>query len=123
MIHRLSLPAHGSTPLVLPRCELEGFCFPEPPLEYRILRNGRPICDWRDGDSEFHDLQRNNLTAWHERGTSFPYDDPPQLTNHVTFGLSPNGLTVETRGLIGNPSMLIWLRPGSYSEAGSCDSK
>jgi len=125
MTSRIHLPATGITLLDLrglfgPRVELEGFSFGEPPIEYRFCRHGRPICDWRRGDAEFHDLQRVRLTTWHERGTGFAYTDPPQETDHVTFGLSPDGLTLETRGLLGNPSVLIYLRPGTFPESGTC---
>jgi hypothetical protein len=125
MTLRIPLQATGSTSIDLreqfgPRVELQGFSFGEPPIEFRFCRRGHPICDWRRGDSEYHDLQRGSLTTWHERGTGFAYTDPAQDTDHVTFGLSPDGLTLETRGLLGAPSVLIDLRPGSYPESGTC---
>ncbi len=121
MTLHLCAPANGVFSLdirekVSPRVEIEGYCFFEPPVEYRFCRDGAPICDWRPGDTEFHDLQRGQLSWWMERGTGFLYEDKPQQTDHVTFGLSPAGLTLETRGLIGNPSFLINLRPGTFPE-------
>lgn len=121
MTLHLSAAANGVLSLnirekVGPRVEIQGYYFFEPPIEYRFCRDDAPICDWRPGDTEYHDLQRGQLSWWMERGTGFLYEDKPQKTDHVTFGLSPVGLTLETRGLIGNPSILIYLRPGTFPE-------
>lgn len=106
-----------------PRVELEAFTFVnDPPAEFRFCRDGIPLCDWNPGDRDFHDLQRNRLETWTERDGEIRYTDPPQPTDHVTFGLSPRGLTLETRSLIGSPLLLVWLRQGTFSESGSCAS-
>ena len=117
-------PASGTMSLDLrsqfgPRVELEMFNFIETPEEFRLCRDGKPICGWRPGDRELHDLQRTHLPVWRERNTGFEYSDPPQETDHVTFGLSPVGLTLETNGLIGTPRMIVNLRPGTFPES-SC---
>jgi hypothetical protein len=124
---RISIPHNGATSIDIrgqfgPRVEIQGYNFIEPPIEYRFCRNGKPICDWRPGYTDFHDLQRGPLPRWWERGTDFLYEDPdpPHQQGHVTFGLSPVGLFIETRGLAGTPSVWIELRPGTYPEAGSC---
>ncbi len=122
-----SIAHRGSTSLDIrgqfgPRVEIQGYSFIESPIEYRFCRNDKPICDWRQGDNEFHDLQRGALSWWMERGTGFLYNDPnpAHQPGHVTFGLSPIGLTIETCGLVGNPSVWIELRPGTYPETGHC---
>lgn len=100
--------------------ELEMFCFLQPPVEYRLCRDGQPICDWRDGEDRHHDLQRNALTTWRERESGAPYTDPPHRTDHRTFGVLSKGLTMESTGLCGTMRLMVWVRQGTYPEAGSC---
>ena len=125
MILTLHPPATGVLSLDLrdkygPRVEFEAFSFVSgPPAEFRFCRNGHPICAWYPGDRLFHDLQRSRLTTWRERDGVVLYTDPPQPTKHITFGLSPNGLAIETRGRTVSPLLHVWHRPGTFSETGS----
>ncbi len=66
MITTLYGPANGILSLDLReqfglRVEFEAYNFIMPPIEYRFCRDSEPICKWRRGDTEFHDLQRTHL--------------------------------------------------------------
>jgi hypothetical protein len=96
------------------RFELEAKWGPRVELEAIEFLNGAPI-DWRIGNDPivpglrthchpmmrgFHDLQRPIRTGG-------------------TRGLPASNLELETRG-IGDATLLVWLRPGTYPESGAC---
>lgn len=74
--------------------ELEGFEFIEPPIDFRVVRDGSPITEWERCDSEYHTLLRPRLGG--------------------TCGLSAQGLTIQTRGLCGRFTLLVWRREGTF---------
>lgn len=89
--------AYGSTVQVDQPGEIEGYQFINPPVEFRLLRTGRPITEWGPCDTDYHSLLR------------------PVVANETlrTRGLEASGLGIETRGLCGNFILLIWRREGT----------
>lgn len=86
--------AYGDTIVLSVEGEIEGFQFIPPPLEYRFVRRGEPEVEWTTADSDFQSLLRPVIEGSAAR----------------TRGLRAEGLTVETRGLCGRFTLLIWPR-------------
>jgi hypothetical protein len=82
---RLSLDMEG---------ELEGFQFVSPAVEFRLARDGSPLGEWQECDTEYHTLQRPCLGG--------------------TCGLTAKGLAMEIRGLCGRFILLVWRREGTF---------
>jgi hypothetical protein len=84
----------GSTVNLEREGEIQGYELLGPPIEYRLLRDGSPISEWTPGVSGFISLLR------------------PVVSDNVvgTRGLEAAGLAIETRGLAGNFTLLVWTR-------------
>jgi hypothetical protein len=111
------------------RVEIDHLSFGTPPIEFRLLRNGKPITNWVKGTEESHDLQRDCLfSRWTEYfGRHTPkdpliFDDPPHRHDILTSGLLTTGLAVETRADLMNSefSLLVRLREFTYPAKGDC---
>jgi len=89
---------YGSTVQIDHPGEIEGYQFISPPLEFRLLRTGSPITEWEPCDADYHSMLR------------------PVIANETlrTRGLEAGGLSVETRGLCGDFTLLIWRREGTF---------
>lgn len=74
--------------------ELEGFQFVNPPIEFRLIRDGSPFTEWQVCDTEYHTPQRPRVGG--------------------TCGLEAKGLAIETRGLCRRFTLLIWRRDGTF---------
>jgi hypothetical protein len=74
--------------------EIQGYEFVEPPIEYRFLRAGSPISDWTSPVPGFISLLRPVIV-----------DAAVQ-----TRGLAAKNLAIETRGLAGTFTLLVWPR-------------
>jgi len=74
--------------------ELLGYEFVESPPEFRFVRAGVPISDWTIPMPKYVSLQ-----------------SPVVINSSVrTRGLDSTSLMVETRGLSGRFTLLVWLR-------------
>jgi len=85
---------YGSTVDLNGSGEIQGYEFLQPPIEYRFLRAGSPISDWLVPDPRFISLLRsvcNNGTVG-------------------TRGLNRKDLAIQTRGLAGMFTLLVWPR-------------
>jgi len=100
--------------------EIDHLCFTAAPAEFRILRNGIGITLWHSGDTTTHNLQRTGLMQWGEsqsRGHDpLQFFDRPHRRDVMTFGILTKGLALETRGLVGNFSLLVWPREGTFPQ-------
>jgi hypothetical protein len=85
---------HGSTVELHRDGEIQGYEFLSPPIEYRFLRARSPISEWTSGVSGFISLLR-----------------PVVIDGAIaTGGLDARRLAIETRGLAGTFTLLIWPR-------------
>jgi hypothetical protein len=82
-------------------------------LEAIEFMNGAPI-DWRIGN----DPLRAGLHAGHPAMRGF-HDLQRAGLSGGTRGLPAANLELETRG-IGDATVHVWLRPGTYPETGNC---
>jgi hypothetical protein len=94
------------------RFELEAKWGPRVELEAIEFLNGAPI-DWRIGN----DPVRPGLHTG--RGIPGFHDLQRPIRTGGTRGLPAASLDLETRG-IGDATLLVWLRPGTYPETGHC---
>jgi hypothetical protein len=74
--------------------EIQGYEFIEPPIEYRFIRAGVPVCDWKSPESGFVSLLLPVVVEGAVR----------------TRGLDAWRLAIETRGLAGVFVLLVWPR-------------
>ena len=95
------------------RFELEAEWGPHVELEAIEFMNGAPI-DWRLGN----DPVRAGVHAGHPTMRGF-HDLQGPMRFGGTRGLPAASLELETRG-IGDATVLVWLRPGTYPETGHC---
>lgn len=74
--------------------EFQGYEFLGPPLEFRFLRARLPITDWAPSEVGYVSLLR------------------PVIIDHKlrTHGLDAIQLGIETRGMIGTFTVLVWIR-------------
>jgi hypothetical protein len=85
---------YGSTVDLNGSGEIQGYEFLQPPIEYRFVRAGSPISDWMFPEPRYTSVLR------------------PIRTNDTlrTRGLDRKDLGVETRGLAGTFTLLVWPR-------------
>ena len=95
------------------RFDLEAKWGPRVELGAIEFMNGAPI-DWRLGN----DPVRAGLHAGHPTMRGF-HDLQRPMRAGGTRGLPAASLELETRG-IGDATVLVWLRPGTYPETGRC---
>lgn len=90
--------------------ELECFQFLIAPIEFRLVRNGRPLQEWQASNTETYDLQHGpGVEQWTRNGHSF-INDLDHRHDVMTCGILSRDLLMETRGLSLNFLLLIWLR-------------
>lgn len=85
---------YGSTIDLHREGELQGYEFLEPPIEYRFVRAGVPISEWAPAVPAYISLLRPVVTD----------------SKVATKGLDATNLGIETRGLAGNFTLLVWPR-------------
>ena len=95
------------------RFDLEAKWGPRVELGAIEFMNGAPI-DWRLGN----DPLRPGLHAGHPTMRGF-HDLQRAGLSGGTRGIPAGDLELETRG-IGDATVLVWLRPGTYPENGKC---
>ena len=85
---------YGSTIDLNGSGEIQGYEFLQPPIEYRFVRAGCPIPEWMLPEPRYISLLR------------------PVRTNEIvlTRGLDRKDLTLETCGLAGTFTLLVWPR-------------
>ena len=85
---------NGSTVDLNGSGEIQGYEFLQPPTEYRFLRAGTPISDWMFPEPRYISLLRPVRTSGAVR----------------TRGLDRDDLAIQTRGLAGTFTLLVWPR-------------
>ena len=85
---------YGSTIDLNGTGEIQGYEFLQPPIEYRFVRAGFPISNWMTPEPRYASLLH------------------PVRTNATvqTRGLDRKDLTIETRGMAGTFTLLVWPR-------------
>jgi hypothetical protein len=97
--------------------ELNCFQFLISPLEFRLVRNGKPLQDWQTANTDLYDLQHGpGVTQWTRDGHLF-INDLDHRPDVMTCGLLSLNLTMETRGLALDFILLVWLREGTQRAA------
>jgi hypothetical protein len=97
--------------------ELNCFQFLIPPLEFRLVRNGKPLQDWQPANTDLYDLQHGpGVTQWTRDGHLF-INDLDHRRDVMTCGLLSLNLMMETRGLALDFILLVWLREGTQRAA------
>ena len=83
---------YGSTIDLHREGEIQGYEFLEPPVEFRFVRNGVPLCDWATPACGYVSLLH------------------PEVNNSIvtTRGMDAMHLAIETRGLAGTFTLLVW---------------
>ena len=85
---------YGSTVDLNGSGEIQGYEFLQPPIEYRFLRAGTPISEWMSPEQRYVSLLR-----------------PVCINDTVrTRGLNREALAIQTRGLAGTFTLLVWPR-------------
>jgi len=85
---------YGSTIDLNGTGEIQGYEFLQPPIEYRFVRAGSPISDWITPEPRYASLLH-----------------PVRMNATVqTRGLDREDLAIETRGLAGTFTLLVWPR-------------
>ena len=93
--------------------ELQGFQFVTPPVEFRLVRGGRPLQEWQAGNTEMYDLQHGHgVKEWARDDHSF-VNDLDHRRDVTTCGALSRDLAMETRGLAFDFTLLVWLREGT----------
>jgi hypothetical protein len=96
---------------------LNCFQFLIPPLEFRLVRNGKPLQDWQPANTDLYDLQHGpGVTQWTRDGHLF-INDLDHRRDVMTCGLLSLNLMMETRGLALDFILLVWLREGTQRAA------
>jgi hypothetical protein len=97
--------------------ELNCFQFLISPLEFRLVRNGKPLQDWQTANTDLYNLQHGpGVTQWTRDGHLF-INDLDHRRDVMTCGLLSLDLTMETRGLALDFILLVWLREGTQRAA------
>lgn len=92
--------------------ELCCFQFVEPPLEFRLTRQGLPLQEWQPGNAEIYDLQHGlGIKEWCRDGHWFT-NDVDHRSGVMTCGVLSKGLIMETRGI------RLHLRPSGLAAGG-----
>ena len=92
------------------RVELDGFQFLIPPVEFRLVRNDRPLQEWQASNTDTYDLQHGpGVEQWTRNGHSF-INDLDHRSDVMACGILSRDLVMETRGLGLDFLLLVWLR-------------
>ena len=90
--------------------ELDCFQFVIPPVEFRLVRDGRPLQEWQEGTSDMYDLQHGPGVRQWARDSHWFVNDLDHRHDVMTCGILSRGLFMETRGLGLDFLLLVWLR-------------
>src|SRR6266481_10147401 len=97
--------------------ELECFQFVQAPVEFRLLRDSRPLQDWQAGNTAVYDLQHSPLVPQWTRDDHRFVNDFTQRRDVATCGVLSRGLVIETRGLGLTFVLLVWPRENTVRRA------
>lgn len=90
--------------------EIESFQFISPPVEFRLVRDARPLQKWQAGNTEMYDLQHGpGVKDWEREGHRF-VNDLDHRHDVMTCGVLSKNLVMETRGLAGDFLLVVWVR-------------
>lgn len=96
------------------RVELDCFQFVIPPVEFRLVRNSRPLQEWQAANTDMYDLQHGpGVRQWARDYHRF-INDLVHRHDVVTCGLLSQNLAMETRGLGFDFLLLVWLRESTW---------
>jgi hypothetical protein len=96
------------------RVELDCFQFVIPPVEFRLVRDGRPLQEWQEGNSDMYDLQHGPGVEQWARDSHWFVNDLDHRHDVMTCGLLSQNLAMETRGLGFDFLLLVWLRESTW---------
>jgi hypothetical protein len=96
------------------RVELDCFQFVIPPVEFRLVRLGRPLQEWQKGNSDMYDLQHPPGVRQWVRDSHWFVNDLDHWRDVMTCGLLSQNLAMETRGLGFDFLLLVWLRENTW---------
>lgn len=96
------------------RVELAFFQFVVPPIEFRLVRNQRPLQIWQSANTDVYDLQHCPRVKRWERDSHWFINDLDHRPDVRTCGVRSEDLGMQTRGLGLNCVLLVWLREGTF---------
>ncbi len=96
------------------RVELDCFQFVIPPVEFRLVRNGRPLQEWQPASTDMYDLQHGPGVKQWARDDHWFINDLDHRHDVMTSGLLSKNVVMETRGLGFDFLLLVWLREGTW---------
>lgn len=96
------------------RVELDCFQFVIPPVEFRLVRGGRPFQEWQERNSDMYDLQHGPGVGQWARDSHWFVNDLDHRRDVMTCGLLSQNLAMETRGLGFDFLLLVWLRESTW---------
>ena len=96
------------------RVELESFQFVTPPVEFRLMRNEKPLQEWQTATTEMYDLQHGPGVKEWARNDHWFTNDLDHRHDVMTCGVLSRDLILQTRGLGLQFVLLIWLREGTW---------
>ena len=99
------------------RAELDCFQFVIPPIEFRLVRNGKSLQEWQPANTEMYDLQHGPGVAEWARDDHWFINDLVHRRDVMTCGLLSQNVMMETRGLGFDSLLLVWLREGTWRAA------
>ena len=96
------------------RVELDCFQFVIPPVEFRLVRDSRPLQEWQPANTEMYDLQHGPGVGQWARDDHWFINDLDHRHDVLTCGLLSQDLMMEFRGLGFDFLLLVWLRDGTW---------
>jgi hypothetical protein len=99
------------------RVELNCFQFVIPPVEFRLVRNSRPLQEWQAANTDMYDLQHGPGVRQWARDDHWFINDLMHRHDVMTCGLLSHNVLMETRGLGFDFLLLVWLREGTWRAA------
>lgn len=96
--------------------ELDCFRFVEPPVEFRLTRNGVPLQEWQAGNTDMYDLQHGPLVREWCRDDHWFQNDLAHRDDVATCGVLSRDLVMETHGLGIRCLVHVWPREGTWRE-------
>lgn len=96
------------------RVELDCFQFVIPPVEFRLVRDNRPLQEWQPANTDMYDLQHGPGVGQWARDDHWFINDLDHRPDVLTCGLLCRNVMMETRGLGFDFLLLVWLRDGTW---------
>src|SRR5215467_786306 len=86
-------------------------------VEFRLIRNSRPLQEWQAANTDMYDLQHGPGVRQWARDDHWFINDLVHRHDVMTCGLLSQNVVMETRGLGFNFLLLVWLREGTWRSA------